>query len=51
MLPRVQQRMQQLVPGAERVLLDCGHAPQLAMPDALLAALLDFFARHPEPVH
>ena len=49
-LPRVQQRMQQLVPGAERVVLDCGHAPQLAMPDALLAALLDFFARHPHPV-
>ncbi|RRV70147.1 alpha/beta fold hydrolase [Stutzerimonas stutzeri] len=49
-LPRVQQRMQQLVPGAEHVRLDCGHAPQLAMPDALLAALLDFFARHPHPV-
>jgi len=47
----VQQRMQQLVPGAERVLLDCGHAPQLAMPGALLAALVDFFARHPHPVH
>ncbi|MCQ4297664.1 alpha/beta hydrolase [Pseudomonas stutzeri] len=50
-LPRVQQRMQQLVPGAERVVLDCGHAPQLAMPDALLAALVDFFARHPHQVH
>ncbi|WP_454910665.1 alpha/beta fold hydrolase [Stutzerimonas chloritidismutans] len=50
-LPLVQQRMQQLVPGAERVLLDCGHAPQLAMPGALLAALVDFFARHPHPVH
>jgi pimeloyl-ACP methyl ester carboxylesterase len=50
-LPQVQQRMQQLVPGAERVRLDCGHAPQLAMQDALVAALLDLFARHPEPVH
>ncbi|WCR43274.1 alpha/beta fold hydrolase [Stutzerimonas stutzeri] len=50
-LPRVQQRMQQLVPGAEQVRLDCGHAPQLAMPDALLAALLDFFTRHPHSVH
>ena len=49
-LPLVQQRMQQLVPGAERVVLDCGHAPQLAAPEALLAALLDFFARHPNPV-
>lgn len=49
-LPLVQQRMQQLVPGAERVALDCGHAPQLAAPEALLAALLDFFARHPNPV-
>lgn len=49
-LPLVQQRMQQLVPGAERVALDCGHAPQLAAPQALLAALLDFFARHPRPV-
>jgi len=50
-LPRVQQCMQQLVPGAERVVLDCGHAPQLAMPGALLAALVDFFDRHPHPVH
>lgn len=50
-LPRVQQRMQQLVPGAERVVLDCGHAPQLAMPGVLLAALVDFFARHPHQVH
>lgn len=49
-LPLVQQRMQQLVPGAERVVLDCGHAPQLAAPEALLASLLDFFARHPHPV-
>jgi len=49
-LPVVQQRMQQLVPGAEHVALDCGHAPQLAAPEALLAALLDFFARHPNPV-
>ncbi|MHB0819237.1 alpha/beta fold hydrolase [Stutzerimonas stutzeri] len=49
-LPVVQQRMQQLVPGAERVALDCGHAPQLAAPEALLTALLDFFARHPNPV-
>ncbi|TCD19970.1 alpha/beta fold hydrolase [Pseudomonas sp. IC_126] len=49
-LPLVQQRMQQLVPGAERTVLDCGHAPQLAAPEALLAALLDFFAHHPNPV-
>jgi len=32
------------------VAIDCGHAPQLAAPEALLAALLDFFARHPGPV-
>lgn len=49
-LPVVQRRMQQLVPGAERVALDCGHAPQLAATDALLAALLAFFARHPDLV-
>ncbi|EQM77122.1 alpha/beta fold hydrolase [Stutzerimonas stutzeri] len=49
-VPAVQQEMQRRVPGAERVVLPCGHAPQLAAPDVLLEALLDFFSRHPTPV-
>lgn len=49
-LPVVQQRMQQLVPGATVVRLNCGHVPQLAAPAKLLRSLLDFFARHPQPV-
>lgn len=49
-VPAVQRWMQQRTPGAERVVLACGHAPQLAAPDALLAALLPFLARHPAPV-
>lgn len=47
-VPAVQKWMQELVPGAERATLNCGHAPQLAAPDALLAALLPFFSRHPD---
>lgn len=49
-VPAVQRWMQELVPGAERVTLDCGHAPQLAAPELLLASLLPFFSRHPNPV-
>ncbi len=49
-VPAVQSWMQELVPGAERVTLDCGHAPQLSKPDALLACLLPFFSRHAETV-
>jgi pimeloyl-ACP methyl ester carboxylesterase len=37
-----QRRMQQLVPGAQVVSLDTGHAPQLAAPDRLAAALIPF---------
>lgn len=36
----LQQRMQQLSPGAQRIRLDCGHVPQLACPQALTDALL-----------
>ena len=36
----LQQRMQQLTPGARRISLDCGHVPQLACPQALSDALL-----------
>ncbi|QGZ30611.1 alpha/beta fold hydrolase [Stutzerimonas stutzeri] len=49
-VPAVQRWMQTHVPGAERVTLECGHVPQLAAPEALLAALLSFFTRHPAPV-
>jgi pimeloyl-ACP methyl ester carboxylesterase len=40
-----QRRMQQLVPGARVVSLDCGHVPQLAAPGELLDALISFFTR------
>jgi pimeloyl-ACP methyl ester carboxylesterase len=40
-----QRRMQALVPGAEVVSLPAGHAPQLSMPDALLASILPFLER------
>ena len=36
----LQQRMQQLTPGARRISLDCGHVPQLACPQALTDVLL-----------
>ena len=39
-LRHLQQRMQQLTPGARRISLDCGHVPQLACPQALSDALL-----------
>jgi pimeloyl-ACP methyl ester carboxylesterase len=40
----VQRAMQRRVPGARIASLDCGHVPQLAAPDALLDALISFFA-------
>lgn len=54
-----QRRMQNLVPGAEVVSLDTGHAPQLSAPDRLLKAMLPFLLAHgahgfayaPEQVH
>lgn len=36
----LQRTMQQLTPGAVRITLDCGHVPQLAVPDELSAQLL-----------
>ena len=38
-LPALQQKMQALSPGAQRLVLDCGHVPQLAQP-LLLTELL-----------
>lgn len=38
----LQRRMQELVPGACRVTLEAGHAPQVSAPEALAAALLPF---------
>ncbi len=38
----LQRRMQDLVPGAERVTLDTGHAPQVSAPDLLARALVPF---------
>ncbi len=46
-LPIVQTTMQALVPATEVASLDCGHFPQLAMPQALADILLSFFQRHP----
>ena len=54
-----QRRMQSLVPGAEVVSLNTGHAPQLSAPERLLQAMLPFLLAHgapasgtaPEPVH
>lgn len=46
----VQQRMQQLSPGAKRLPMDCGHVPQLAQPQRLTQLLVPEFdallARH-----
>lgn len=39
-VPAVQQHFQTLSPGAQRLVLDCGHVPQLACPAGLTAALL-----------
>ena len=36
----MQRRLQDMSPGARRISLDCGHAPQLAAPDDLTAALM-----------
>jgi pimeloyl-ACP methyl ester carboxylesterase len=36
-----QSEMQRRVPGARRVTLPCGHAPMLAAPEALWAALIE----------
>ncbi|PLX36333.1 MAG: alkyl salicylate esterase [Hyphomicrobiales bacterium] len=41
-VPAFQRRMQELVPGAERVELDTGHAPQISAPEKLAGALLPF---------
>lgn len=38
---RLQRAMQDLVPGARRISLDCGHVPQLAMPEVLTAHLCE----------
>jgi pimeloyl-ACP methyl ester carboxylesterase len=38
----VQRRMQQLVPGAEVVSLECGHVPQVVATDGVADALLSF---------
>jgi pimeloyl-ACP methyl ester carboxylesterase len=43
-VPAVQRRMQALVPGADRLAIDTGHAPQLAAPDRLAALLLPVLA-------
>lgn len=47
----VQQEMQRRVPGAQRLLLACGHVPQLAAPNQLLHGLIAFLSRHPRPVY
>ncbi|GJE29455.1 alpha/beta fold hydrolase [Methylobacterium organophilum] len=41
-IPALQRQMCALVPGAARVALPTGHAPQLSAPDRLAAALLPF---------
>ena len=43
-LPVMQQRMQDLVPGARRAVLDVAHAPHISAPDALAAVLVPFLA-------
>ncbi|KAA1170827.1 alpha/beta hydrolase [Marinobacter salinexigens] len=40
----VQRRMQQLVPGAEVISLNTGHVPQVASPEAVAKALVEFAA-------
>lgn len=45
-VPVLQQRMQQLSPGAERAAISCGHVPQLAAPQDLLAAVIPFLTAH-----
>lgn len=47
-VPAAQAAMQALVPGARVATLDSGHAPQVAMPDRLAAALLPFLASRPD---
>ncbi|CAN5515683.1 alpha/beta hydrolase [soil metagenome] len=39
-LPALQRRMQELVPGALRITMTCGHVPQLACPQELTERLL-----------
>ncbi|MCB1418336.1 MAG: alpha/beta fold hydrolase [Notoacmeibacter sp.] len=41
-VPDMQRRMQELVPGALRVTLDAGHAPHVSAPARTAAALIDF---------
>ncbi len=43
-VPELQRRMQELVPGALRVTLDAGHAPHVSAPSRTAAALIDFLA-------
>lgn len=43
-IPALQRRMGALVPGAERIALPAGHAPQLSVPERLSSALLPFLA-------
>ncbi|MEO9655512.1 alpha/beta fold hydrolase [Marinomonas sp.] len=45
--PIAQKAMQALVPATEVASLDCGHFPQLAMPQELAAILISFFTRYP----
>lgn len=39
-LPPIQQAMQKLVPGAQRIALDAGHAPHVSQPEVLADALV-----------
>ncbi|WP_159591105.1 alpha/beta fold hydrolase [Chelativorans xinjiangense] len=41
----LQRRMQELVPGAERVMLDAGHVPHISAPAQLAGALIPFLTR------
>jgi pimeloyl-ACP methyl ester carboxylesterase len=49
--PAVQRRMQELVPGALRVSLDCGHVPQFVQPAASAQAVCDALLRVGTPHH
>ena len=44
-LPEIQQRMRQLVPGARCVSLDVGHAPHISAPAKLARALIPFLTQ------
>lgn len=49
--PAVQRRMQELVPGALPVSLDCGHVPQFVQPAASAQAVCDALLRVGTPHH